>query len=113
MDFLSMRHEDKNADVIASPLSDFLIDDMTFEIGGKNKGQKQIRKIEKSFVAKDDLELGYGNVIPSIDIFDVPIVEHFNHLVVHNGISKQPWATYPVCPKAHKPVKNRNPVVGN
>ncbi|MDD3907360.1 MAG: AAA family ATPase [Bacteroidales bacterium] len=53
-----------NADVIASPLSDFLIDDMTFEIGGKNKGQKQIRKIEKSFVAKDDLEFGYGNVIP-------------------------------------------------
>ena len=27
-------------DVIASPVSDFLIDDMTFEVGGKNKKQK-------------------------------------------------------------------------
>ena len=53
-----------NADVIASPLSDFLIDDMTFEVGGKNKGQKQIQGIEKSFVVKDDLEFGYANVIP-------------------------------------------------
>jgi len=53
-----------NADVIASPVSDFLIDDMTFEIGGKNKGQKQVQGIEKSFVIKDDIEFGYGNIIP-------------------------------------------------
>jgi len=53
-----------NYDVIASPISDFLIDSMTFEIGGKNKGQKQIQGIENSFVVKDDIEFGYTNVVP-------------------------------------------------
>ena len=51
-------------DVIASPVSDFLIDDMTFEVGGKNKKQKQIQGIEKAYVVKDDIEAGYMNVIP-------------------------------------------------
>ncbi|SHE60307.1 hypothetical protein SAMN05444405_102174 [Bacteroides luti] len=53
-----------NYDVITSPISDFLIDNITFEIGGKNKGQKQIQGIENSFVVKDDIEFGYTNVIP-------------------------------------------------
>lgn len=53
-----------NYDVIASPISDFLIDNMTFEIGGKNKGQKQIQGIENGFIVKDDIEFGYTNVIP-------------------------------------------------
>ena len=52
------------ADVITSPVSDFLIDDMTFEIGGKNKGQKQIQDLEKGYVVKDDIEFGYGNIVP-------------------------------------------------
>lgn len=51
-------------DVIASPVSDFLIDDMTFGVGGKNKKQKQIQGIEKAYVVKDDIEAGYMNVIP-------------------------------------------------
>lgn len=53
-----------NYDVITSPISDFLIDNMTFEIGGKNKGQKQIQGIEHSFIVKDDIEFGYTNVVP-------------------------------------------------
>jgi predicted AAA+ superfamily ATPase len=53
-----------NFDVIASPISDFIIEDMTFEVGGKNKGQKQIQGIEKSYVVKDDIEFGYANIIP-------------------------------------------------
>ncbi|WP_321426434.1 AAA family ATPase [uncultured Bacteroides sp.] len=53
-----------NYDVIASPISDFLIDNITFEIGGKNKGQKQIQGIENSFVVKDDIEFGYTNIVP-------------------------------------------------
>lgn len=53
-----------NSDVIASPVSDFLIDFMTFEVGGKNKKQKQIQGLEKSFIVKDDIEFGYGNIIP-------------------------------------------------
>lgn len=52
------------ADVIASPASDFLINDITFEVGGKNKKQKQIQNIENSFIVKDDIEFGYMNIIP-------------------------------------------------
>ncbi len=44
---------------------DFLIDERyTVEIGGKNKGFHQIKEIEHSFVAADDIEIGYGNKIP-------------------------------------------------
>lgn len=53
-----------NHDVVASPVSDFLIDDMTFEVGGKNKKQKQIKEVDSGFVVKDDIEIGYQNVIP-------------------------------------------------
>ena len=50
--------------VVSSPISDFLIDDMTFEVGGKNKGQKQVKDIENGYVVKDDIESGFFNVIP-------------------------------------------------
>ncbi|MFK5881027.1 MAG: AAA family ATPase [Sulfurospirillum sp.] len=44
---------------------DFLIDDTyLFEIGGKNKGFKQIKDIENSFVVADDIEVGFGSKIP-------------------------------------------------
>ena len=51
-------------DVVASPISDFRIDGITFEVGGKSKGQSQVAGIENAFVVKDDIEYGYGNVIP-------------------------------------------------
>jgi len=51
-------------DVIVSPVADFLISDYTFEVGGKNKGLKQIQGIDKAFIVKDDIELGYLNAIP-------------------------------------------------
>ncbi|MEL7588479.1 MAG: AAA family ATPase [Prolixibacteraceae bacterium] len=50
--------------VVASPIADFLVDDYTFEVGGKNKGLKQIQGIDKAFVVRDDIELGYLNTIP-------------------------------------------------
>jgi predicted AAA+ superfamily ATPase len=53
-----------NMDVIASSVSDFLIDDMTFEIGGTNKGQKQIQNIKKGYIVKDNIEFAYDNIIP-------------------------------------------------
>ncbi len=44
---------------------DFLVDDkLLFEIGGKNKSYKQIRDIDDSFIAADDIEVGSGNKIP-------------------------------------------------
>lgn len=51
-------------DVMCSPVSDFLVDGMTFEIGGCKKGQKQISEIDNAYVVKDDIETGFANVIP-------------------------------------------------
>lgn len=42
-------------DVFSSPIADFLIDDNTFEVGAKNKGQKQIKDVEYGYVVKDDI----------------------------------------------------------
>ncbi len=50
--------------VTASKISDFEIDGLTFEVGGKNKGQNQITEAERGYVVKDDIEFSYGNVIP-------------------------------------------------
>ncbi len=51
-------------EVISSKRADFVIENYTFEVGGKNKQQNQIEKDNKSFVVKDDIEYGYRNVIP-------------------------------------------------
>lgn len=50
--------------VMCSPVSDFLVDGMTFEIGGRKKGQKQISDVKNGYVVKDDIEAGYANVLP-------------------------------------------------
>lgn len=51
---------------VSSPSrGDFLVDDMyTFEVGGKNKGFEQIREINNSFLALDDIEVGAGRQLP-------------------------------------------------
>lgn len=51
-------------EVISSPAADFQIDDFTFKVGGKNKGNKQIEGIENAYVLKDDIESGYLRTIP-------------------------------------------------
>ena len=53
-----------NHAVANSPISDFLIEGKTFEIGGKKKGQKQIAEDAEGYIVKDDIETGFGNVIP-------------------------------------------------
>lgn len=50
--------------VLSSPVSDFLVDGHTFEVGGKSKKQKQIKNVNDAFVVKDDIESGYLNVLP-------------------------------------------------
>lgn len=51
--------------VTVSPISDFLIDGKyTFEVGGKKKKQRQLQDIDNGYVVKDDIETGYGNIIP-------------------------------------------------
>lgn len=51
-------------DISSSSKADFMINEYTFEVGGKNKQQTQIEKDGKSFIVKDDIEFGYQNVIP-------------------------------------------------
>lgn len=51
-------------DVIASPIADFKINDIIFEVGGKNKAQKQIKDTNNGYVVKDDIESGFLNVTP-------------------------------------------------
>jgi len=51
-------------EVISSEKTDFIIDDYSFEVGGKNKQQAPIKQDGESFLVKDDIEFGYRNVIP-------------------------------------------------
>lgn len=54
-----------NHNILSSTISDFLVDDTyTFELGGKNKKQKQIEHTDNAFVVKDDVERGMFNIIP-------------------------------------------------
>jgi predicted AAA+ superfamily ATPase len=49
----------------APPKGDFLVDDTyLFEVGGKNKSFAQIKDIENSFLAVDDIDTGFGSRIP-------------------------------------------------
>ena len=48
----------------SSVVADFKIAQYTFEVGGKNKTQEQIKNTPNSFIVKDNIEYGYKNVIP-------------------------------------------------
>lgn len=48
----------------SSSFVDFSINEYHFEIGGKNKSQKQLQQQANAFVVKDKIEQGYLNVIP-------------------------------------------------
>ena len=60
--FLNQMQQNQN--VISSDKANFLINNFTFEVGGKNKQQTQIENEGKSFIVKDDIEFGYRNIIP-------------------------------------------------
>ncbi len=51
-------------DVTSSRFSDFQLDDITFEVGGKHKKQTQIMKAKRGYIVKDDIEYGIDNIIP-------------------------------------------------
>ena len=53
-----------NNAVISSAVADFRIDKYTFEVGGKNKSQAQIKNTPNAFIVKDNIEYGYKNVMP-------------------------------------------------
>lgn len=48
-----------------SDQSDFLIDDKyTIEVGGKDKGYRQLADLDNAFIAADDIEYGHEHKIP-------------------------------------------------
>jgi hypothetical protein len=48
-----------------SKQSDFLVEEKyTFEIGGKHKSKKQIAGLSNAYIVKDQIEVGFGNIIP-------------------------------------------------
>jgi uncharacterized protein len=62
--FFMMNVTEKHQAEIAEP-ADFLVNGkFTFEIGGKNKGQNQIKNTPDSYIVKDDIGIGNNNIIP-------------------------------------------------
>lgn len=57
--WLSVTHS-----VTASSAADFKIGKYTFEIGGRRKGQRQIKDVDNAYVVKDDIEHGHLNEVP-------------------------------------------------
>ena len=51
--------------IYSSKIGDFLVENRyVFEVGGKNKSYNQIKNITNSYIAADEIEIGYGNKIP-------------------------------------------------
>ncbi len=51
--------------VVYSTKGDFIVDNIyTFEIGGKNKTQKQVAGMDNAFIAVDNIEYSHQNRIP-------------------------------------------------
>ncbi|SDD81351.1 hypothetical protein SAMN04488104_10673 [Algoriphagus faecimaris] len=53
-----------NHPVWNSTIGDFRVEGMDFEVGGKDKGTKQIKAAKKGYIVKDNIERGYLNTIP-------------------------------------------------
>lgn len=53
-----------NQSVTSSKASDFQIGKYTFEVGGRNKGSRQIEGLSDAYIVKDEIEYAYLNVIP-------------------------------------------------
>jgi len=51
--------------IFVSKVGDFLVKERyVFEVGGKNKSYIQIKDLSDSYIAADDIEIGFGNKIP-------------------------------------------------
>ena len=60
-----MNQVSKDHEIIAPKSGDFLVDEKyLFEVGDKNKGFKQIKDMNYSFVAADEIEKGFANKVP-------------------------------------------------
>ena len=51
-------------EVLSSPVSDFLIEGKTFEVGGRRKGFDQLKGVTDGYVVADGIEYGHGHTVP-------------------------------------------------
>ncbi|WP_417359804.1 hypothetical protein [Galbibacter sp.] len=51
-------------DVFEPKSGDFLVDEITIEVGGKNKSSKQVHNAPSYLIAADDIESGLNTKIP-------------------------------------------------
>lgn len=51
-------------EVMASKAADFVVDGITFEVGGPGKTGAQVRGVESAYVVRDGIEVGFGRVVP-------------------------------------------------
>lgn len=49
---------------LSSRQSDFTIGQYTFEVGGKNKGSRQIRDLQNAYIVRDDIETAGTTTLP-------------------------------------------------
>ena len=55
----------QDSGIYSADKGDFYLEEKyTFEVGGENKSFKQIKDISNSYIASDEIEVGYGNKIP-------------------------------------------------
>ena len=50
--------------VTSSKVSDFEIGKYTFEVGGRKKGNKQVKDVENAYIVRDDTEYASGQFLP-------------------------------------------------
>lgn len=51
-------------EVVSSKITDFRIGDRIFEVGGRNKGSRQLEGDPGGIVVRDDIETGYSRIVP-------------------------------------------------
>ncbi len=54
----------QNYSVYSSKISDFEVDGITFEVGGRNKTGRQLKDADKGYIVKDNIEYAVGKNVP-------------------------------------------------
>lgn len=63
--FFAHQLKSAGANVRIPSRGDFLVEGKyLFEIGGRTKGKSQVKDADNGFVVRDEIEVGFGNVIP-------------------------------------------------
>ena len=63
--YYTIRRSQDVLGIYAAHRGDFVLEERyTFEVGGKNKSFQQIKDLPDSFIAADEIEIGYGAKIP-------------------------------------------------